>query len=126
MRKRELISTLAALRRILTKTIPKKEKDIGLALYSLQEICDYMLFKKDQRKTKEQLGVNFSNVMRLCADSTRLARKKDLDTLLQALAFIKVRLFDIASDAKLAERKFDVMMHNIERLIPDDDAPSKA
>lgn len=107
------------LKKVLPRMLPKKTKDISISILCIQEIYEYMLFDKDTTRSFERLGVGLSNVLKLCQDSLKLAKKNDLDTLLQALAFIKVRLYDVSNNAKLARQKINLIMNRIDGMITD-------
>jgi len=116
MNQKKIKSILYNFRNTLKETLPKKEKDINWVIACLDDICDWMVFSNDSNPDDiKRLGVELTNVIKLCSDSTKLAKKKDYDSLMQAIAYIKVRLFDVESNAKDARRKFDIINKNIEK-----------
>ena len=75
MKKTEIISVMFELKKVLTRMLPKKTKDISISILCIQEIYEYMLFDKDTTRSFERLGVGLSNVLKLCQDSLKLAKK---------------------------------------------------
>ena len=95
-------------KKILTNMLPKKAKDVSIGILCIQEIYEYMLFDKGR----------VANVFELCEYSVKSAKKKDFDTLMEAMEFIRIKLFDVSNNAQLARRKLDILLNKIDDMAP--------
>ena len=76
------------------------KEDQPFGVYFKDMVDDFALEHEGDEGWEKTTRVKFNSLLHLIRPSVELARSKDLDAFIQAIAYLKVKLMNIADDAK--------------------------